>query len=45
MALSTNELASGTALDSILLAAVTRTRHYVGAFEELLGARVENDAG
>jgi hypothetical protein len=31
----------GTARDSVLLASVTRTRHYIGAFEELIRAIVE----
>ena len=35
--------APGTAMDSVLLSAVTRTRHYVGAYEELIRATVEDD--
>jgi hypothetical protein len=42
---ATDSPAAGTALDSVLLAAVTRTRHYVGAYEELPRATVEDDAG
>jgi hypothetical protein len=35
--------APGTAMDSVLLSAVTRTRHYVGAYEELIRATVKDD--
>lgn len=35
--------AAGTAMDSVLLASVTRTRHYVGAFEKLIRATVGDD--
>ncbi|RKS04954.1 hypothetical protein DFP74_0534 [Nocardiopsis sp. Huas11] len=41
---------AGTALHSVLLASVTRTRHYVGAFKELIrdtveGASIEEGTG
>ena len=39
---STSHAAPGTAMDAVLLASVTRTRHYVGAFEELIRLTVKD---
>lgn len=40
----TTTTAPGTATDSVLLAAVTRTRHYLGAYDELSCGAVKDDS-
>lgn len=38
-----SHVATGTTMDAALLASVTRTRHYVGAFKELIQVTVKDD--